>query len=310
MTTPGFWRQVAQDQRRVGLSGFGEMTRIWYLFPQGGGPRGSFTTLTDLMPNLRTRDMIMFGGVLREQVINVPEYLHDILIMGVTNRAYQATDAGAPIESLVLAAGATWLAPTSPTAAVPLIEINKNCAGWVFQNIMFGPPTDAAAIKVTNYSGGSGGIGSSHHTFENLYFSGGFIGIEDNGGMGFSLFKRCRFRGHTGAGGGGIVCTSTSNAVPLQNDVEKCDFFDNVNNFISSQQNSKIKKCSFDRATTNVISTVFNSGQGGGNHVVQNDFNITGAEFDPIGSTGAVTGAADDVWYNYVLDGVESGQPA
>jgi hypothetical protein len=308
MSTVGFWREIRQDSRDINIQSnrLGKMGRPWYLFPQGGGPRGSFSLWSDLSPNLRTRDIVIIGGVVREQ-ITLPEFVHDVEVFGAVNRPYQATDSGSPNQNTGAgAAGATWLAPTSPTAATPLIQIPTNTVGWKFSGIMFGPPTDAAAIKVVN----NGGLGSGHHVFENLYFSGGFIGIEDNGGMGFVLVNRCRFRGHTGAGGGGIVCTSTSNAVPLQNEFLHCDFFDNVNNFIASQQNSKIKKCTFDRATTNVISTVFNSGQGGGNHVVQNDFNIVADEFDPSGSTGAVTGAADDVWYNYLLDTVESGQPA
>ena len=305
---PGFWRELRQNpgDLRVMTNRLGSISNPYYLFPQGGGPRGSFGTFSDLMPNLRTKDTIILGGVLREQVV-VPEYLHDISIIGATNRAYQSTDSGDPIQSLTRSGGAAWLAPTSPAAATPLIELTKNNAGWKFSNIMFAPPSDAAAIKVTNWDG-SGGIGSSHHIFEDLYFSGGFIGIEDYGGMGFSLVLRSRFRGHSGAGGGGIVCTSTSNAVPLQNEFLYCDFFDNVNNFIASQQNSKIKHCSFDRATTEAIDTTWNSGQGGGNHVVQNDFNIVQAQFAPAGNTGGVTGAADDVWYNYLLDAVESGR--
>jgi hypothetical protein len=142
---------------------------------------------------------------------------------------------------------------------------------------------------------------------EDLYFSGGLIGIEDNGGFGFCLVKRCRFRGHTGTGGGGIVCTSTSRAVPLQNEFYENLFRDNQGNFLASQQNSIIKGNSFDVASAENINTAFNSAQGGGNHVVENSFNIAAADFDP---TGGVTGHADDIWYNFLIDAVESGEPA
>lgn len=309
MTTSNYWRDLKSDNRNMLLTGYGQIGRLLYVFPQGGGPRGTYATLDQLRGYIRTNDTIVIGGVLREQFL-APEFVHGVRIIGAADRPYQATDGGVPIVTTGgVSAGATWLAPSTPVATKPLIELTKNNAGWSFENVMFGPPEDDAAIKITNWDG-SGGIGSGHHIFKNLYFSGGFIGIEDNGGMGFSLVERCRFRGHAGAGGGGIVCTSTANAVPLQNTFVECEFFDNVNNFIASQQNSKIKGCTFDRATTAIISTVFNSGQGGGNHVIGNSFNVVAAEFDPTGSTGTVTGATDDIWSgNYLMDAVESVSP-
>jgi hypothetical protein len=51
MTMHGFWRDQRGNNQRVGLSGFGQLNNTWYLFPQGNGPRGAFTTFASLSPN-------------------------------------------------------------------------------------------------------------------------------------------------------------------------------------------------------------------------------------------------------------------
>jgi hypothetical protein len=305
MTRQGFWRdarQVSEVNRGLfGAKAFGVVNNVHYIFPQGNGPRGAHSTFAQVSPLLKSRDVVFIGGVLREQAV-APLGVFDVLIVGAANRPRQATSGGTPTGG-----GATWLAPTSPAATTPLIKIREQ--GWTFANIMFGPHSDAAAIHAKRREDATD-PDPSHFSVLGCYFSGGFIGIQDDGGCHHYLVDDCEFRAQTGAGGGGIVCTSTTVAVPLQNTIRKSRFFDNVQNFASSQQNSVIEECHFDRATTTAISTTFNSVQGGGNHVTRNAFNIVQGQFAPGGSTGAVVGAADDVWYNFLVDAVESGQPA
>ena len=82
MTQTGYWRSLREENRRAILQDYGVINHVWYLFPQGDGPRGSFTTFADLSPNLRSRDIIYLSGVLREQAI-APLGVFDVLFAGV-----------------------------------------------------------------------------------------------------------------------------------------------------------------------------------------------------------------------------------
>jgi len=85
MTQAGFWRDIRVDNRRVMLRDYGVISNIHYLFPQGDGPRGSFTTFADLAPNLRNRDTVILSGVLKEQA-TAPQDVFDVTILGAANR--------------------------------------------------------------------------------------------------------------------------------------------------------------------------------------------------------------------------------
>src|SRR3990172_13136592 len=114
MTQHGYWRTTQAENRRVILNDYGQINKVWYLFPQGGGPRGSFTTFTSLAPNLKSRDLIYLSGVLLEQA-TAPQDIFDVTIVGAANRPRQATDGGVPTGG-----GASWLAPASPVAATQI----------------------------------------------------------------------------------------------------------------------------------------------------------------------------------------------
>lgn len=142
MTQAGYWHNIRDDNRRVMLGdhAYG-VNRIFYLFPQGGGPSGSFTfsTFTDLASHLQSRDLILLSGVLREQAI-APVGVFDVTILGAANRPRQATSSGVPTGG-----GASWLSPTVPVALTPLLQVIEQ--GWSIENIQFAPVAGADCIR-------------------------------------------------------------------------------------------------------------------------------------------------------------------
>lgn len=292
MSIQGFWRQAQQDNRVVSLNSYGQINKVWYLFPQGGGPRGSFSTFADLKPNLRTRDLIYLSGVLREQAVT-PTGVYEVTVLGAANTPRQATDGGVPTGG-----GATWMAPASGAAATtPLIEVVRQ--GWIFDNICFNPHTSSAAIRFTT----SGGLNEAgQFAVRNCSFMGGGtgqIGIEDNGGSGFGIVENNLFYA---LGGTAILGLSTSNAIPLSWKVLNNYFNSNTNSIAVSASawliaNNVIRQTANDSA--NKVNLVLLSGQGLNNMVLFNVFsdaaaNVTIAKGYKPGTT--------DVWRNYVTD--------
>lgn len=312
MAIQGFWRSLRQNNNVATLNGFGQLDRIWYIAPDGNGPRGSFSTFADLSPNLRSRDTIMLLGVLREQAI-APLDVYDVSIIGAANRPRQATTGtgGVPTAGTVTGGGACWLPPASgAVAATPLLELRA--AGWSFDNIEFTPYNGSAAVRLTR-SAVTDTIDASHTTFTGCYFGGNGgttqIGIEDNGGCGFVLVDECRFKDLTSA----ILSLSTTAAIPLRWQIQDGVFSQNTNDIRMSLSYGLIQRNKFmtagSGATNKVISTTFISTQGGNNHVLLNQFTNTETQIAP-GS--GFTGAASDTWMNYVTDqaALAFGQPA
>lgn len=305
---PGLWQQLRQDNRDISIASnrLGSIGRTWFIFPQGGGPRGSFGNFTDLAPNLRSRDVIILGGVLREQAV-APLDVYDVTIIGADNRPRQATSGGVPTGG-----GATWMPPASGAVALQaLLEIRAQ--GWTISGIEFTPHTSSAGIRLTR-SAVVDTIDASHFTIDNCYFNGnggsGQIGVEDNGGSGHGVIQNSRFQLLTGTA---ILDLGTGAAVPLGNSYRDNRFQQNTNDIKMSLSYGVIERNKFmtagSGATNKVISTTFIAGQGGNNHVLLNQFTNTEAEIAP-GS--GYTGAATDTWMNYVNNqaALAFGQPA
>jgi hypothetical protein len=292
MTVANVWRNMQQDPRISILSGFGNIGRVHYLFPQGGGPRGSFRTFTDLKPNLRSRDTIILAGVLREQAV-CPDDVYEVSIIGAAGIPRQATDGGVPTGG-----GATWMAPASgATAATPLLEIVRQ--GWSIHNVCFNPHTSSAAIRLTT----AGGLDEAgQFKLSGCTFMGGGtgqIGLEDNGGSGFCVVEDNYFYGLAGTA---ILGISTANAVPLGWTVRRNRFVNNTNAVAVSASywlicDNYIKQAA-DNAN-NKMNLVAVAAQGSNNQVINNIFpdaaaNVTIAKGYKPGTT--------DTWRNYVSD--------
>lgn len=309
MTQAGFWRNTQPTNQRITVGSYGALNNVWYIFPQGGAPtigaprNNVFTSFESLRPNLRSRDLIILGGVLREQAV-APSGVYEVSIVGAAGIPRQATDGGVPTGG-----GATWMAPASgAAAATPLLEIVRQ--GWSIENVLFNPHTSSAAVRLTT----SGGLNEAgQFAMRNCTVLGGGtgqIGVEDNGGSGFVVVEDCLFQLLTGTA---LLGLSTSNAVPLSWQILRSQFRANTNDIKMSLSYALIQWNRFftagSGATNKVISTTALAGQGGNNLVIDNQFNNTEAQIAP-GS--GFTGAASDVWRNFVTDGTwyAIGQPA
>ncbi len=169
MTQFGFWRNMNSDNRRLYMRDSPVISNVYYLFPQGGGPAGAhtFTTFADLAPHLKSRDTILFSGVLREQA-RAPVGVFDVSIIGAANQPRQATSGGVPTGG-----GASWLAPTVLTAGMALLELVEQ--GWTIENIQFAPPAALDCIRFRRME--TAAIpDSSHGVVRGCYFSAGGAG--------------------------------------------------------------------------------------------------------------------------------------
>ncbi len=296
MSMVGFWREVKQDVRDLGISSnrLGKINQIWWIFPQGNGPRGAYSTITDIKNNLRSRDLIVIGGVLRDQC-QFPLDVYDLTIVGAANRPRQATSGGTPTGG-----GATWMAPTSPTAATPLAEVRAQ--GYEFFNISFTPHTSSAGVRLTR-SASVDTIDAGHAIFKNCLFGGqggsGQIGIEDNGGCGFVLVEDCRFYDLTGTA---ILGLNTGAAVPQRWEVRRNQFNRNTNAIAMSSSKGLFEWNVINQAANdanNKINLVAVAGQGDLNRVLKNTFSDAAANVTIAKGYKPGTG---DVWRNWVTD--------
>lgn len=305
MSQPGFWRNNRIENRRATINQFAAPNNVWILAPQGmpvlggfGSPAGSFATFAELKPNIRSRDMIIVAGVVREQVV-LPTNVYDVIVVGAANTPRQATDSGA-----VTGGGATWMPhATTPTATTPLIEVIRQ--GWTFQNIAFNPHTASAAVRLTT----SGGLNEAGQcAFIDCLFTGGGttqIGIEDNGGSGMVQIDGCVFRGLADTAIKGLT---TANAVPSYWQIKNCLFGQNTNDIKMSLAYSLIQNNVFQTpgagATNKVISTIALSAQGSNNAVIFNFINDVAAG---IVAAEGFSGSATDHWVNYGSDAIKFG---
>lgn len=272
---------------------------------EGRSPQDGFATITYALTKMASYDILVLDGVFREQCV-APQDVFDCTILGASNNPRQATDGG-----VATGGGASWLAPSSPTATTPLLKLREQA--WKLANIQMAPVASSACVRVsraeplvTDYDGG-------HAAFINMYFVGGGangIGIEDVGGCGYVTIDDCRFQA---LGDTAIKGISTGVAVPLSWKIRDNSFQQNLNDIKMSLSYGEIRRNVFmtagSGATNKVISTTALSGQGGNNQVLLNFFNNTEAQIAP-GS--GYTGAATDLWQNYVNDqaALAFGQPA
>ena len=293
MTQVGFWRDFKESNNRAILSGFGQMNQVHYLFPQGGGPRGSFATFTALKPHLKTRDLIILSGVLREQAV-CPVGVKDVTVLGACNELRQATSDGVPNGG-----GACWLAPTSPAATTPLIRVIEQ--GWSFENIQFAPVAASACITFDRRE--TAAIpDSSHGAVRNCYFTTG-------GASGFgvelievkkTVIEDCLFEALTGASGTAIKGTAGSGiAAKSHLLIRRNRFVLNINDIdIPSTDYSLITQNVF--FSTNPIEAGIRiklSGSTGRNRVLLNQFSDVAAD---VTIAKGYTPGTNDVWNNYV----------
>lgn len=263
----------------------------------GQSPEQAFQTMSQALTSVGDNDVIYFIGKVREQLV-APLGVTGVSIIGAETGNVRDDD------------GAKWYAPASPTAGQALLELREQ--GWTLSNFLMTPDNTGGACVKAHRNEDATYPDSSHFILNNMRFVGGGgtpIGVQDVGGNSNYLIQNCKFQSLTSA----ITCTSTSIAVPLRNTIRDNQFLLNTNDITSSQSYAVISGNQFMTAgsgsTNKVISTTFNAVQGGNNHITLNYFSNTEAQIAP---TSGYTGAASDLWLNYVNDqaALAVGQPA
>lgn len=291
------WRQSQEENRVATLNSYGQINKVWYLFPQGGGPRGSFSSFATLAPNLRNRDLIYLSGVLSEQAL-APLGVFDVTILGAANTPRQATNSGVPTGG-----GAYWKAPSSPAAATALLTLREQ--GWTIANICFNPHTSSPAIEGIRAESATY-PDPSHLMIDGCYFIGGGtgqIGFQDSGGLFNVRILNSKFKALGGVAIKGIAGAGI--ATPLEHQYIGNQFIGNTNDIIIGCSGGRIMYNTFKATTTQKVDLT-----AGANEIVQfNSFDDNAADIDPAhGYTGSSTGT----WGNYTLNqaALQVGQPA
>lgn len=267
----------------------------------------AFLTMDEAFDNLASGDTIYFVGKVQEQ-LTTPVQIFDVRVIGMGNRHRHAdsTPSGGNTHT------AQWAAPSSPTAATPLVKVLQQ--GWLFENILFAGPTDAACIQLYRDAGaGNAERDASHATIRGCRFASGYDGINDTGGCFNVLVEDNDFMALTNFAilGVGNIGVGQSNWIIRGN-----RFLDFTNGVKIAGFACRIQDNTFEDGGTPNTTVVLNVSNGGGgrNFVVGNFFQGTTANFN----SPDVVGNATDVWYNTALDtaaagtsGVyEVGQPA
>lgn len=284
--------------------------RIWYVRGEGvnsvavgsdsnsgSQPDQSFATIARVLEMVDSYDVIVLDGVFREQVL-APIGVFDVRIVTAANRPRQATDGGIPTGG-----GATWLAPASPVATKPLLELREQ--GWLLDGIFMNGPADDACVKMhceetATYPD------ASHLTINNCRLGGGLIGLEDYGGASNVLVQNSSFEDFAGVGGGAVVVTNQGIRIPSRWQFQYNRILPCVNGIVGAFVDCRFNDNIISKSTTATMNLA--SGNTGlRNFVINNTFNIAAADFDP---AGGVTGNATDTWINDLADVREFGVPA
>ena len=264
----------------------------------------AFLTMSKAFTSVASGDRIFFTGKVREQ-LTAPVQVFDVEVIGIGTRPRHADSTPSGGET----ATAQWAAPTSPTAATPLVKVQQQ--GWVFRNILFAGPTtanDNNACILLNRTTDSGNSerDASHVSVIGCRFASGYHGIYDAGGCVNVLVERNRFEALEGYCilGIGNVGAGQSNWEIVNNT------FDGFTNGVKiAGIGCRIQNNTFTDGgtptTTVVLNTAAASGVGmGENFIVQNYFQTSTANFN----SPDVVGNSTDVWaVNASIDSTSAG---
>lgn len=250
----------------------------------GRSPLSPFATVARALSFVDSYDIVMVDGVIREQVV-APLGVYDVTILGGANQPRQATSSGTPTGG-----GATWLAPTSPTASTPLLSIYEQ--GWVVANIFFGTVDSTPSIllkgnETTDYPD------ASHTKILNCRFGARPGGLDEIGIGGWNLFN-CVFAGNRfqGLTGTAILGMDVGIRTPAENVIIGNFFRECVNAIDMPMNYGLIHDNVFKDITTKKIDV----NAGADNMVGVNFFDNDQAD---ITIANGYIGNASDTWRNY-----------
>jgi hypothetical protein len=141
----------------------------------GSSPDSSLLTMARAFALVKSGGVIHVTGNIREQ-ISTPAGIFDVTVIGEGTVPRNA-DAHTGNNGYFTA---TWKPPASPVAATPLLTVQQQ--GWRFVNILFNPPSDAAALNyIRNAASGDAERDSSHSEIFGCRFAGGNAAIQISG---------------------------------------------------------------------------------------------------------------------------------
>lgn len=253
-------------------------------------------------------DVIYVVGNITEEITGY-NLLEDITIIGIGNRPRHADHArdyatyAFASNSQDEISGVSWRQAASHGATTPLLKIRGQ--GWHIENILFVPPSDAAALYLDrNALSDVSEYDPSHLTVKGCRFAGGQSGIEDSGGCFNVHVVDCDFN----AGTNGIKTLNTAVAQPQGWLVDNCRFWNETNYIVTDFTNSVIRYSSFHNGATLYIKLNQVGNTGGKNAVYQNSL---GGTYSNVG--GYYANGSTDEWggnWNSIAGGVTAADPA
>jgi len=277
----------------------------FYVDPQNGSaavsgrdPRRPVSTVSAALSACRSGDTVYVVGNITEEITG-SNLMEDISIIGVANRPRHADHARdiATYTTYLGSSGASWRQASSHGATTPLLKVRAQ--GWHIENILFVPPSDAAAIYLErNALENVSEYDASHAVIKGCRFAGGQDGVVDSGGCHNVIVEGNVFHQQSSVG---IETLSTSVAVPLRWQVLNNYFSQGTEHVKVSANYWLVKGNTFGRFSgTYSLNLKAVSAQGEYNEVHGNYFS---GDYD-----GAYLGGANDDWSgNYSMD-VSSGE--
>ncbi len=283
----------------------------WFVDAQGGGdtrdgrdPNAPLKTVAAALALAKSGDTIYVVGNITEE-ITASNLLEDISIIGVANRPRHADKARdfASFPTYKGISGCSWRQAASHGVTTPLLKIRGQ--GWHIENILFVPPSDAAAIFLDrNALSDVSEFDASHLTVKGCRFAGGQSGIEDSGGNFNVSIENSVFHAATNA----IKTLNTAVAQPLMWTVKNCLFTNNTNHLLVDATQWQIIDNVFGKFTTQSVKLDQIGNAGGANVISRNALSGT---YSIAG--GYKSNAATDEWggnYNSIAGGVTAADPA
>lgn len=289
---------------------------IWFVDAQRGSdsndgrnPQKPAKTLADLIGDgsssrAKSGDTIFVVGNITEE-ITAYNLLEDITIIGAANRPRHADKARdfATYSTYTGISGCSWREAASHAASTPLLTIRGQ--GWCIENILFVPPSDAAALHLErNALSDVSEYDASHLSVKGCRFAGGQSGIEDTGGAFNVSLIDCVFHGSTNA------VKSLTSAVDQATGwvIQGCVFRSNTNHLVVDAKEWTIVDNVFGKFTTQSIKLDQLGNAGSSNIISRNALSGTYSIAGGYKSNGAA-----DEWggnYNSLAGGITASDPA
>lgn len=310
-------REVVNEQSPIGpeLSRTGVGPALagndWFVDAQRGSdtadgrnPAAPMKTITAVLAKCFSGDTIYVVGNVTEE-ITASNLLEDISIIGVGNRPRHADKARdfATYPTYKGISGCSWRQAASHGATTPLLKIRGQ--GWHIENILFVPPSDAAAIYLDrNALSNVSEYDASHAEIVDCRFAGGQNAIDVTDCFNVHL-KGNTFQDATAAA---ITSTGQGVAQPLMPLIEDNEFNNNDTHISVAYSRGTIKHNTFGKFTTLSIDLTDGGAGGGGNNVVWGNYLF--GTYSAVG--GYVVAAASDEWggnFNVLTGGVTAADP-